>query len=67
MKACVVTKAGGPDVLRMVDRSEPAPDAGEAVVSLVAANVNPTDLGAREGMVPLCGQRGRRGKIVLIP
>jgi NADPH:quinone reductase-like Zn-dependent oxidoreductase len=52
MKACVVTKAGGPDVLRMVDRSEPAPDAGEAVVSLVAANVNPTDLGAREGMVP---------------
>jgi NADPH2:quinone reductase len=52
MKACVVTAAGGPDVLRMVDRAEPAPDAGEAVVSLAAANVNPTDLGAREGMFP---------------
>jgi NADPH2:quinone reductase len=52
VKACVVTEAGGPDVLRTLDRPDPAPDAGEAVVSMAAANVNPTDLGAREGMFP---------------
>lgn len=52
IKACVVTQAGGPEVLRTVERPEPVPGAGEAVVSLAAANVNPTDLGAREGMFP---------------
>jgi NADPH:quinone reductase-like Zn-dependent oxidoreductase len=52
MKAVVVSEAGGPDVLRVEDREQPVPGAGEVVVRLAAANVNPTDLGAREGNYP---------------
>jgi NADPH2:quinone reductase len=52
MKVCVVTEAGGPDVLATVERPDPTPGPGEVVVELAAANVNPTDLGAREAMFP---------------
>ena len=52
MRAIVVTEPGGPDVLRVEDRPDPTPGPGQAVVRLHAANVNPTDIGARHGMVP---------------
>jgi NADPH:quinone reductase len=52
MKAVVVSEAGGPDVLSVEQRERPVPGPGEAVVRLRAANVNPTDLGAREGNYP---------------
>jgi NADPH:quinone reductase len=51
MKTVVVTTAGGPDVLELVDRPDPVPGSGEVVVRMAAANVNPTDLAARQGMV----------------
>ena len=44
-----MTKLGGPEVLRVTDRLEPEPEPGQVVVRVRAANVNPTDLGARQG------------------
>lgn len=49
MKVVEVTELGGPEVLQVAERSEPAPDPGQVVVRVRAANVNPTDLGARAG------------------
>jgi NADPH:quinone reductase-like Zn-dependent oxidoreductase len=52
MRVIEVTAAGGPEVLRLVERPDPTPGAGEALVRVEAANVNPTDLGARAGHGP---------------
>jgi NADPH:quinone reductase-like Zn-dependent oxidoreductase len=52
MQAIVVTEAGGPEVLKAEDRPDPQPGPGQVVVRLAAANVNPTDLGARQGLYP---------------
>lgn len=52
MKAIVVTGPGGPEVLQVQDLPDPSPGPGEVVVRLAAANVNPTDLGARQGFFP---------------
>ncbi len=52
MRTVVVTTAGGPEALEIQVRPDPAPGRGEAVVRLAAANINPTDVGAREGMYP---------------
>ncbi len=52
MRVIEVTQTGGPDVLQVVQRPDPVPEAGEAVVRVEAANVNPTDLGARTGHGP---------------
>jgi NADPH:quinone reductase-like Zn-dependent oxidoreductase len=46
---CEVTAFGGPEVLKPAERPHPEPLEGEVVVRIVAANVNPTDLGARSG------------------
>ncbi|WP_022928001.1 NADP-dependent oxidoreductase [Patulibacter americanus] len=52
MRAVVVTQAGGPEVLEVQDRPDPEPGPGQVVVRLAAANINPTDIGARHGMFP---------------
>lgn len=52
MKAIVVTEPGGPEVLKAEDRPDPEPGPGQVVVRLAAANVNPTDVGARQGLFP---------------
>jgi NADPH:quinone reductase-like Zn-dependent oxidoreductase len=52
MKAMVVSEPGDPDVLEVEERERPVPGKGEVVVRLEAANVNPTDLQAREGNYP---------------
>ncbi|WP_210491818.1 NADP-dependent oxidoreductase [Patulibacter sp. SYSU D01012] len=52
MKAVVVTQAGGPEVLQVQDRPDPEPAVDQAVVRLAAANVNPTDVAARQGLYP---------------
>ena len=49
MHVAEVSAFGGPDVLRVVERPDPAPAPGEVVVRIRAANVNPTDLGVRSG------------------
>lgn len=52
MQAIVVTEPGGPEVLRAQDRPDPEPGAGQVVVRMAAATVNPTDLAARQGLFP---------------
>jgi NADPH2:quinone reductase len=49
MRVCEVTEFGGPEVLRASVRPWPVPAAGEVVVMIGAANVNPTDIAARSG------------------
>ncbi len=49
MRVVEVTELGGPDVLKLGERDEPVPGPGQVVVRVRAANVNPTDLGARAG------------------
>ena len=44
-----VTELGGPEVLKVAERPQPEPGPGQVVVRVWAANVNPTDLGARVG------------------
>jgi NADPH2:quinone reductase len=49
MHVAEVTAFGGPEVLRLAERPDPAPAPDEVVVRIRAANVNPTDLGVRSG------------------
>lgn len=44
-----VAEFGGPGVLRTAERPWPEPAAGQVVVSIAAASINPADLGARSG------------------
>jgi NADPH:quinone reductase-like Zn-dependent oxidoreductase len=52
MHVIEVSAAGGPDVLRWVERPDPVAGPGQVVVRVAAANVNPTDLGVRRGRFP---------------
>jgi NADPH:quinone reductase len=49
MRVAEVVEFGGPEVLRPGERPEPEPEAGEVVVRIRAANVNPSDLASRSG------------------
>jgi NADPH:quinone reductase-like Zn-dependent oxidoreductase len=49
MRVAEVTEFGGPEVLRVAERPDPDPAAGEVVVRIDAFNVNPTDLVSRSG------------------
>lgn len=52
MRAIVYTQTGPPDVLRLVERPEPVPGAGEVLVRVAVSGVNPTDWKARRGTAP---------------
>jgi NADPH:quinone reductase len=52
MRAIVADGAGGPDVLRIVERPRPEPGAGEILVRVRAAGVNRPELMQREGRYP---------------
>ncbi len=63
MKAIQVSKAGGPEVLELVDIPTPEPKPTEAVVQIKAAGVNFIDVYYREGRYPsslpfILGQEG---------
>jgi NADPH2:quinone reductase len=49
VRAVVYSEAGGPEVLRLVERPEPQPGAGEVRVSIAVSGVNPTDWRGRSG------------------
>ena len=49
MKAIVMNRAGGPEVLELVDRPDPVPRPGQALVEVTAAGVNFMDTGVRRG------------------
>lgn len=48
MRAVGITEAGGPEVVREIEREERAPGPGEVQLRVVAAAVNPTDSGLRQ-------------------
>jgi NADPH:quinone reductase-like Zn-dependent oxidoreductase len=49
MKAVVVHAYGGPEVLKFEDYPDPVPGAGEVLVRVAAASVNPLDCKRRAG------------------
>ncbi len=52
MRVVTVSSPGGPDVLCVAERPDPAPDRNEVVISVAAAGVNRADLHQREGNYP---------------
>ncbi len=52
MRAVVITKHGGPGVLEVQDRPDPAPVPGEVRIAVAAAGVNFADVMARIGLYP---------------
>jgi NADPH:quinone reductase-like Zn-dependent oxidoreductase len=48
MRAIVMSEHGGPEVLRLVERPEPSPGPGEAVVQVAVVAVNRLDIWVRE-------------------
>ncbi len=53
MRAIQALRAGGPDVLALVDLPDPAPGPGEVLVRTAAAGVNFIDTYRRGGMYPM--------------
>jgi NADPH2:quinone reductase len=52
MKAAIITKPGGPEVLRIEDRPTPSPRPNEILVRVRASALNRADLHQREGNYP---------------
>jgi NADPH:quinone reductase-like Zn-dependent oxidoreductase len=52
MRAVVITKHGGPEVLQVQERSDSSPAAGEVLIDVGAAGINFADLMARLGLYP---------------
>ena len=50
MRAIVISEHGGPEVLRLVERPDPSPAAGEVLVRIGAAAVNRLDIWVRENV-----------------
>jgi putative PIG3 family NAD(P)H quinone oxidoreductase len=49
MKAVAFSEPGGPEVLRLVERPDPQPAAGEVLVRVAAAGINRPDILQRQG------------------
>jgi NADPH:quinone reductase len=52
MQAIVITKPGGPEVLKLTDLPDPVPERGEVLVKIHATAVNRADLHQRAGHYP---------------
>lgn len=52
MRAVEIARPGGPEVLKLVERPDPAPREGEVLVRVAAAGVNRPDLMQRQGKYP---------------
>ncbi|WP_236796722.1 NADP-dependent oxidoreductase [Amycolatopsis sp. GM8] len=55
MKAINVSRFGGPEVLELVEEAVPVPGAGEVLVRVRAASVNPVDWKVRSGLLDALG------------
>ena len=52
MRVVEITRPGGPEVLRHVERPIPRPGEGEVLVRVAAAGVNRPDIQQRRGLYP---------------
>src|ERR687896_388650 len=53
MRAVEITKPGGPEVLKVVERPQPEPRANEILIRVAAAGVNRPDVLQRSGNYPV--------------
>ena len=53
MKAIVIDSFGGPETLRLAEMPKPKPEAGQALVRILACGLNPVDFKIREGLLPV--------------
>lgn len=53
MRAIEIAQAGGPEVLREVQRPDPAPQPGELLIAVQASGVNRPDVLQRKGLYPM--------------
>jgi NADPH2:quinone reductase len=53
MKAIVIEKFGGPEVLKAADLPKPYPGEGQILVRVCACGLNPLDYKVRKGSIPL--------------
>ncbi|MFL5564182.1 MAG: alcohol dehydrogenase catalytic domain-containing protein, partial [Gemmatimonadaceae bacterium] len=53
MRAVIITRPGGPDVLEVLDRPTPEPGVGQIRVRVRASALNRADLLLREGNYPV--------------
>ncbi len=63
MKAVVIRRFGGPDVLEIVDLAPPEPAAGQVRIRVRAAAVNPVDIATRAGWLADGGLMAANGEI----
>lgn len=56
MRAVIQNSVGGPDVLVIANRPDPTPKAGEVLVRVKAAGINPVDGSVRAGYYSLLGE-----------
>jgi NADPH:quinone reductase-like Zn-dependent oxidoreductase len=47
MRTALIHRYGGPEVLQVEDMPEPQPNAGEAIVAVIASTINPVDVKTR--------------------
>ena len=52
MKAVVIDRFGGPEVLRLTDMPKPTPQPGQVLIQVAFAGINPADYKERDGSVP---------------
>ncbi len=52
MKAVIITRPGGPEVLQIVERPKPVCGAGDILIKVAAAGVNRPDVSQRKGNYP---------------
>ncbi|MEA2347076.1 MAG: hypothetical protein QOG62_863 [Thermoleophilaceae bacterium] len=52
MRALVITRHGGPEVLKVEERPDPVAGVGEALIAVKAAGINFADIMARMGLYP---------------
>jgi NADPH:quinone reductase-like Zn-dependent oxidoreductase len=52
MRQIVITKSGGPEVLKIEDTADPTPGKGEVAIRVKASGINFADILARKGLYP---------------
>lgn len=53
MRAVEITRPGGPEVLQITQRPDPAPAAGELLIRVTASGINRPDVLQRKGLYPM--------------